>query len=108
MKDSGNYGQIPELDPVIHAPARLAIVSILAVVQCADFVFLQKQTGLTRGNLSAHLSKLEVAGYISVEKKFVERVPRTLLQLTESGQKAFQMYRDQMRQALGDKSKDEG
>jgi DNA-binding transcriptional ArsR family regulator len=98
--DSGDFKPIPDLDPVIHAPARLAIVSMLFVVQSADFVFLQKHTGLTRGNLSSHLSKLEVAGYVAVEKKFVERVPRTLLKLTEMGMEAFRKYREQMQQTL--------
>ncbi|MBU1919562.1 transcriptional regulator [bacterium] len=75
-------------------------MSALFVVKTADFVFLVRQTGLTRGNLSAHLSKLEAAGYISVEKNFVKRVPRTLLSLTEQGREAFQTYRKQVQQAL--------
>jgi DNA-binding MarR family transcriptional regulator len=98
--DSGDFKPIADLDPVIHAPARLAIMTALYVVQAADFVFLQKHTGLTRGNLSSHLAKLEAAGYITIEKKFVERVPRTLLKLTEQGTEAFRKYREQMQQAL--------
>jgi DNA-binding MarR family transcriptional regulator len=92
--------QLAEVDPIIHAPARLGIVSVLFVVGAADFAFLTRQTGLTRGNLSSHLRKLEEAGYITVEKKFVKRVPRTLLSLTEQGREAFHIYRKQMQQAL--------
>lgn len=92
---------IVDLDPVVHAPGRLAIMTALFVVEKADFVFLLKQTGLTRGNLSAHLSKLEAAGYIAVEKTFVDRVPRTLLLLTEDGRVAFRTYRKHLQQAIG-------
>jgi DNA-binding MarR family transcriptional regulator len=99
--DNPDYKAIAEVDPVIHAPARLAIMTALSVVTEADFVFLQKQTGLTRGNLSSHLVKLETAGYIAIEKKFVDRVPRTLLSLTPQGKEAFRVYREQMQKALG-------
>jgi DNA-binding MarR family transcriptional regulator len=93
---------VPDIDPVVHAPARLTILGILHVVEGADFVFLLRQTGLTRGNLSTHLTKLEAAGYVAVEKKFIERVPRTLLSLTEAGRQALRTYRQQMRKALGE------
>jgi len=63
-------------------------------------LFLMNQTGLTRGNLSSHLSKLEDAGYIEIRKEFVERTPRTLLCLTEEGSKAFLEYRQSMKQVL--------
>ena len=99
--ESGGQAPLAEIDPIIHAPARLSILTALYIVQAADFVFLQKQTGLTRGNLSAHLSKLENAGYIIVEKKFVKRVPRTLLCLSEAGREAFRRYRQQIQEALG-------
>ncbi len=59
-----------------------------------------KQTGLTRGNLSSHMSKLEEAGYIEVKKEFVKKIPRTLLSLTEAGEKAYNSYRKHMRQVL--------
>jgi DNA-binding MarR family transcriptional regulator len=97
----GHIAQFGDVDPIIHAPARLMIVSALYVVEGADFVFLQKQTGLTRGNLSTHLSKLEEVCYVEVEKKFVERVPRTVLRLTKLGRAAFEKYRQQMTSALG-------
>jgi DNA-binding MarR family transcriptional regulator len=76
------------------------ILAFLSVVESADFTFLMNQTGLTRGNLSSHLQKLEEAGYIGVEKEFVDRVPRTLIRLTENGRSAVQSYRDTMRQVV--------
>lgn len=91
---------IANVDPVIHAPARLAIVTVLYVAHAADFVFIQRQTGLTRGNLSSHLTKLESARYITVEKRFVDRIPRTLVRLTEKGSEAFRAYRRQMTEVL--------
>jgi DNA-binding MarR family transcriptional regulator len=91
---------IADINRTIHAPARLKILAFLSVVESADFTFLMNQTGLTRGNLSSHLQKLEEAGYISVEKEFVERVPRTLIRLTENGRNAIQSYRDTMRQVV--------
>jgi DNA-binding MarR family transcriptional regulator len=78
------------------------ILTILYVVKSADFLYLMRQTGLTRGNLSSHLSKLEAADYIDVEKEFVERIPRTLLHLTDTGRQAFQTYRQDMIQVLED------
>ena len=82
-----------ELDRLIHAPARLAIVSRLYVVESADATWLQRQSGLTWGNLSSHLSKLEQAGYVDVRKEFVERRPTTFLELTDAGRAAFDAYR---------------
>ena len=98
---SGGITQLGDLDPVIHAPARLMIVTALYVVEAADFVFLRKQTGLTRGNLSSHLMKLEEAHYVAVEKKFVHRTPRTVIRLTQEGRAAFAKYRRQMTDTLG-------
>jgi DNA-binding MarR family transcriptional regulator len=90
------------LDRVIHEPARLTILAVLYVVESADFLFLLKQTGLTRGNLSSHLSKLEAAGYVHIEKMFVDKIPRTLMHLTDEGKAAFESYRTQMMNALGE------
>ena len=81
------------LDKVIHEPGRLAIVSYLAVVAEADFLFLLDLTQMTRGNMSSHLGKLEQAGYIDVDKAFVDRVPRTTYRLTPTGREAFDAYR---------------
>jgi len=91
---------LAEIDRVIHEPARLLILAYLSVVESADFLFLMNLTRLTRGNLYAHLSKLETTGYIEIKKEFVEKIPRTLLSLTEEGRKAFQEYRRNMRQVL--------
>lgn len=91
---------IADLDPAIHSPARLAILAYLAAVDSVDFMFLMRQVGLTRGNLSSHLNKLEEAGYISVKKEFVEKIPRTLIRLTAEGRAAIQEYKDHMRTIL--------
>lgn len=98
--DKENLRPLTEIDRVIHEPARLLILAYLSVVESADFLFLMNQTNLTRGNLSAHLSKLEAAGYVEIKKEFVEKIPRTLLSLTEKGRTAFQEYRRSMRQVL--------
>ena len=93
---SDNLRGLTELDRLIHEPARLLIVTILSTVESADFLFLQRETDLTKGNLSAHLSKLENAGYVNIEKTFKGKLPLTVCKLTESGQKAFESYRQQM------------
>lgn len=95
-----NIQQLVEIDRVIHEPARLLILAYLSVVESADFLFLMNQTNLTRGNLSSHLSKLEAAGYVEIKKEFVEKIPRTLLRLTEKGRQAFLQYRRNMQQVL--------
>lgn len=73
------------LDRLIHEPARLAIMTVLSSVSSADFVFLQRTTGLTKGNLSSHLTKLEEAGLVKIEKKFVNKKPNTSVALTAEG-----------------------
>ena len=88
---------IADLDRVVHSPPRLMILAYLAAVDSADFIFLMNQVELTRGNLSSHLKTLEEAGYIDVQKEFVEKVPRTLIRLTDNGREAIQIYREQMR-----------
>ena len=98
--DDENLQPLAEIDRVVHEPARLLILAYLSVVESADFLFLMNQTHLTRGNLSSHLSKLEAAGYIEIKKEFVEKIPHTLLQLTERGRKAFLEYRLNMKQVL--------
>ncbi len=87
-----------EIDKLIHEPARLMIVANLSVVESADFTFLMNRTGLTWGNLSSHLSKLEDAGYVEMEKTFVGKRPYTLVRLTGNGRSAFQTYRETMAQ----------
>jgi len=88
------------LDPLIHAPARLAILSHLYVVESADATWMLAQTGLTWGNLSSHMRKLESAAYIEVQKEFVDRKPTTILRMTSAGRKAFDAYRKTMRELL--------
>ena len=91
-----------EIDRLIHEPARLMVMALLYVVSSADFTFILNQTGLTWGNLSAHMSKLEEAGYLEVEKAYKGRRPNTLLRLTDQGRAAFQIYRRSMKQVLDD------
>jgi DNA-binding transcriptional ArsR family regulator len=86
------------IDKLIHEPARLSIMTRLYVVESADFLFMMRQTGLTFGNLSAHMSKLEEAGYIDIIKEFVGKKPHTMLKLTKKGQRAFDDYRKKMKQ----------
>jgi DNA-binding transcriptional ArsR family regulator len=93
---------IGEIDRLVHEPARLMIMALLYVVESADFTFLMSQTGLTWGNLSSHLSKLEEAGYVEVEKEFKGKKPHTMLHLTEEGRAAFREYRRSMKQVLDD------
>lgn len=98
--DNQNLQPLADIDRVIHEPARLLILACLSVVDSADFLFLMNQTNLTRGNLSSHLSKLETAGYVEIKKEFVDKIPRTLLALTEKGRNAFHEYRRNMKQVL--------
>ncbi|HVN15009.1 MAG TPA: transcriptional regulator [Anaerolineales bacterium] len=90
---SGSLQNISSLDRVIHEPARLMIVALLSSVESADFLFLLKESGLTKGNLSVHLSKLEEAGYLEIEKTFRGKIPHTEYRLTKKGKTAFEQYR---------------
>jgi DNA-binding transcriptional ArsR family regulator len=89
-----------DLDRVIHEPARLRLVALLAGVDEADFLWLQRESGLTKGNLSSHLAKLEEAGYVEVRKLFKGKIPLTVLRLTRQGAKAFGDYKKAMRGLL--------
>jgi len=99
-KDTSTSDQMASIDKVIHEPARLNIMARLYVIQSADFLFLQRQTGLTWGNLSSHLAKLEKAGYLEVEKEFIGKKPHTMLHLTCEGRTAFENYIKSMKQVL--------
>ena len=88
--------QIAQLDRLIHEPARLTIMLILAGVNEADFLYLQREGGFTQGNLSGHLSKLEEAGYVEIEKKFKGKVPLTVCRLTREGKAALSEYSQRM------------
>ena len=91
---------IESIDAAIHAPSRLMILAYLAAIESADFTFLLNQTKLTRGNLSTHISRLEEAGYVEVNKEFIDRIPRTLYKLTSTGKQAIQQYRENMQSIL--------
>jgi len=93
---------LAEVNRLIHEPARLSVMALLYVIDSADFTFLMNQTGLTWGNLSAHLSKLEEAGYVQVEKSFKGRRPNTNLRLTPNGRQAFDEYARLMKQVFKD------
>jgi len=91
---------LANIDRIIHEPARLTILAHLYVVESADFLFLIRQTGLTSGNLSSHLSKLEAASYVKIKKEFVEKKPHTMLSLTDAGRTAFKEYVQNMKHVL--------
>jgi DNA-binding MarR family transcriptional regulator len=96
--NQANGYQLPQVDRIIHEPARYNIMALLYVIERAEFLFVQNQTHLTPGNLSSHLSKLEAAGYLTVEKKFVGKMPKTFLSLTRQGRDAFENYRNRMKE----------
>lgn len=86
-------GKAPQIDRLIHEPSRYNIMALLYVVHGADYLFLLNQTEMTSGNLTAHMAKLEEAGYVVVEKKFVGKRPNTFMRLTPEGRRAFENYR---------------
>lgn len=88
---------LASLDRVIHEPARLAIMTVLYALGEADFLYLQRECGLTQGNLSSHLARLEGAGYVKIEKTFKGKYPLTICRLTGSGRRAFEGYAQKMR-----------
>jgi DNA-binding MarR family transcriptional regulator len=100
-KPSVNAQDFLDVDRVIHEPARLAIVAVLAACESADFVYLRNATSMTQGNLSAHLGKLEEAGYVQIEKRFQGKKPNTLCRLTDAGRTAFKQYRAQVAKLVG-------
>ena len=93
--------ELPELNPVIHGKLRLAILSLLSTVEEAEFTWLRGKTGSTDGNLGTQLAKLEEAGYVHVEKKFVQRKPQTLYRMTDAGRQALTEYVQALRTLLG-------
>ena len=97
MKDNQS---LLDVDRIIHEPARLLIMTILSLAEKADFLFLLNETKMTKGNLSTHLSKLESAGYVEIEKTYRGKVPQTLCSLTPTGLDAFEKYRKQINQFL--------
>jgi DNA-binding MarR family transcriptional regulator len=94
---SDDISSLTNFDRVLHSPARLTIVAILSAVEEADFIYLLNESGLTKGNLSTHLTKLEQTGYIQIEKTYRGKIPLTLCRLTKSGHSAFRNYRKQLK-----------
>ena len=90
-----DYSLPARFDPLIHQSSRLAIVAVLAGSESADFTFLVKMTGLNKGTLSKHLTKLRDAGYVEIEKGYKGNYPHTSAKLTSTGRKAFKKYRKQ-------------
>lgn len=86
------FEQLAELDRLVHEPARLAILTALAACKSADFLYLQRLTGLTKGNLSSHLTKLEDAELVIVEKEFVGKIPKTRISITKGGRSAVERH----------------
>ena len=91
---------LPKLDPLLHSELRLAVMSILVGVDEADFTYLKKQTGATSGNLSVQIDKLSSAGYITVEKGFKGKMPRTTCRITPTGEEAFSKYVEALKEYL--------
>ena len=96
----GDLRAIVNVDRTIHEPSRLVIVAVLYFVESADFLYLLRETQMTKGNLSSHLAKLEGKGYVEIEKTYRGKVPRTICSLTKSGQAAFRHYRKSLRRAV--------
>lgn len=99
--NAGDHYIMPiEIDKLIHEPARLKILAQLYVVESADFIFLMRQTGLTQGNVSRHLKKLEDADYVEIKKGYVGKRPQTIISFTNKGRRAFRKYVKSMRQVF--------
>ena len=93
---------LADLDRTIHSPARLMVMTYLYAVESADYIFLQNLTGLTWGNLSTHLSKLETEGYVEIQKEIVGKKPHSMVHLTAEGRDAFRAYKQSLQQVLSD------
>ena len=93
----GTEEPIANIDRLIHEPSRLIIMAHLYVVESADYLFLIRQTSMTWGNLSVHISKLEAAGYLEIQKEFLAKKPHTVVSLTKKGRTAFETYRKKLR-----------
>ena len=102
--DAETNGESRELDfdRLIHEPARLVLMANLYVVDEADFVFLARRTSLTAGNISSHMARLEAAKYVTIEKTFADKRPRTTYALTNTGRTAFETYRRHVNALLAD------
>lgn len=90
------FEELAGLDRLIHEPARLSILTALASVKSADYLALQRLTGLTGGNLTSHLSKLDEGGLIQIEKRFVNKRPNTQVIITDKGRIAIERHWKQL------------
>jgi DNA-binding transcriptional ArsR family regulator len=97
---SAEIQRLGEVDRMIHEPSRLMVVALLAAVKEADFQYLHQSTGLSKGNLSVHLSKLETAGYVAIEKTFRGKYPLTICRITDRGREVLEGYRAIIKAAL--------
>lgn len=100
--DAAELHPLANIDQIVHAPARLMVLTYLYVVDRADYVFLVHLTGLTWGNLSTHLRKLETAGYVRIEKEFRDKKPHSMIRLTREGRQAFRDYKRRVQRVLND------
>lgn len=94
------FRDLDGLDRLVHEPARLVIMALLSPAESADFLYLLRQSGLTKGNLSSHLGKLEQAGYVEIRKGYNGKVPHTEIRLSDAGRTAYKRYRAQMKRAV--------
>jgi DNA-binding MarR family transcriptional regulator len=95
-KEKNNQKLNLDVNKLIHEPARLKILAQLYVVESADFIFIMRQTGMTQGNVSSHLTKLEEAKYVTIEKGYAGKRPQTMISLTNKGRRAFKEYVQKM------------
>jgi DNA-binding transcriptional ArsR family regulator len=93
--------QAVELDRMIHERARLALMALLYGAEEADFLFLLRESGLTKGNMQSHLARLEEGGYVAIEKSFIGKIPHTVCRLTPAGRQAFKRYRKGLKKLAG-------
>lgn len=98
--EPGSAAFVPEIDAFVHEPARLRLLTYLSMLERADFVFLIRHSGLSRGNLSVQMTKLAEAGYVEIEKRFVNNRPQTVYRLTGAGRAALRAYRRDMASLL--------
>ena len=108
QRDEGQLKDLTNLNRIIHEPARLVILALLHPVDGADFTFLLRETGLTRGNLSSHLTKLEESEYVTVIKGYDGKIPRTTYSLTDEGRRAFLTYCEELKRMADLLPGDEG
>jgi DNA-binding MarR family transcriptional regulator len=100
MSGPGIANEETEPDRLLHEPGRRVIMTILYAADSADFLYLLRETGLSKGNLSSHLAKLEAGGYVAIEKTFRGKVPLTICRMTDEGRSAFRRYREYLKRVV--------